>query len=314
MTSVGTTFDILSTIIPLLFSIAYLTLLERKILASIQLRRGPNIVGILGIIQPLADGIKLLLKEIVIPYNAYKIIFYFSPLFVFFISLTNWLFISPHNYYNLEINLFYLFAISTLGVYGIIMAGWSSNSKYGFLGSIRALAQMLSYELTLFFSIFPVILLCKNLNLQIIISQQVKCWFICVFPTAAICFLIAALAETNRTPFDLPEAEGELVSGYNIEFSSMIFALFFLSEYSNILLASAVFSVLFLGGWTFESDLLNSIEFSLKITSISSLFVAIRAILPRYRYDQLILIGWLILLPISIFNILYYISSINIIT
>lgn len=303
--------DFLIVLIPLLISIAFLTLLERKVMAGTQLRRGPNIVGFFGLLQPICDGVKLLLKEVIIPFNSNKIIFYLSPLFVFFISILSWSFIPFNsNYFSLNFNtsIFFYFAIASLGVYGVILAGWSSNSKYAFLGSIRAIAQMLSYEITMFISILPLLFISETLNFIDIVNLQTNIWFIFILPVSAFCFFISLLAETNRTPFDLPEAEGELVAGYNIEFSSMIFALFFLAEYSNILLSAALFSIFFLGGWNDFFFIPGNFMFSCKITFIAFCFIIIRAILPRYRFDQLINISWLVLLPICLGYFIYILS------
>jgi len=295
--------DFLIIIVPLLVSIAFLTLLERKILAGTQLRRGPNIVGFFGILQPITDGIKLLLKEIIIPFNSNKIIFYISPLLVFLVSIILWVFIPFNNMnyiYNFNINIFIYFSIASIGVYGVILAGWASNSKYAFLGSIRSIAQMLSYEITMFISILPLLFISESLNFIDIVEIQKDIWFIIIFPVSTFCFFITLLAETNRTPFDLPEAEGELVSGYNIEYSSMIFALFFLAEYANILISSALFSIFFLGGWNSLFIIPGYLIFPFKITSIAISSILVRAILPRYRFDQLINISWLVILPICV--------------
>lgn len=303
--------DFIICIVPLLISIAFLTLLERKVLAGIQQRRGPNIVGFFGLLQPICDGVKLLMKEVIIPFNSNKIIFYLSPVFVFFISILSWSFIpfsSEVFNYNFTYSIFIYFAIASLGVYGVILAGWSSNSKYAFLGAIRAIAQMLSYEITMFLSIVPVLFLAETLNFIDLVIIQEGVWFIYVLPVSAICFFISLLAETNRTPFDLPEAEGELVSGYNIEFSSMVFALFFLAEYANILISSALFSICFLGGWNSLFFIPGSLIFPLKIAFISCLFILVRAILPRYRFDQLIGLSWLVILPICLGYLIYIIS------
>lgn len=295
--------DFIIIIIPLLVSIAFLTLLERKILAGTQLRRGPNIVGFFGILQPITDGVKLLLKEIIIPFNSNKIIFYISPLLVFLISIILWVFIpfNSINYiYNFNINIFIYFSVASIGVYGVILAGWASNSKYAFLGSIRSIAQMLSYEITMFISILPLLFISESLNFIDIVEIQKDIWFVIIFPVSTLCFFITLLAETNRTPFDLPEAEGELVSGYNIEYSSMIFALFFLAEYANILISSALFSIFFLGGWNSFLIVPGYLIFPFKITMIAISFILVRAILPRYRFDQLINISWLAILPICV--------------
>ena len=303
--------DFLICIIPLLVSIAFLTLLERKVLAGIQQRRGPNIVGFFGLLQPICDGVKLLMKEVIIPFNSNKIIFYLSPVFVFFISILSWSFIpfsSEVFNYNFNYSIFLYFAIASIGVYGVILAGWSSNSKYAFLGSIRAIAQMLSYEITMFLSIVPILYLSQSLNfIDIVLIQNEGIWFIFILPISAICFFISLLAETNRTPFDLPEAEGELVSGYNIEFSSMVFALFFLAEYANILISSALFVIFFLGGWNDLFFISGTFLFPFKITSVACLFILVRAILPRYRFDQLISLSWLVILPLCLGYLIYII-------
>jgi NADH-quinone oxidoreductase subunit H len=307
---------ILILILPLLIAIAYLTLAERKILSSIQRRKGPNVVGVFGLLQPLADGLKLFVKEFIIPSNADTFLFILAPILTFFLSMLSWVVIpfgSSMYYTELNIGILYLLAISSLGVYGIIIAGWSSNSKYSFLGALRSAAQMVSYELTIGFSILSVIVCAKSLNLIGIVLAQKTIWYcIPLFPIFLI-FFISCLAETNRHPFDLPEAEAELVSGYNVEYSAMGFALFFLGEYANMLLMSSLTSILFLGGWlapfpfniSFLDILPGSFWMSLKICFFIILFVVARAILPRYRYDQLMRLGWKVLLPFSISWFLY---------
>lgn len=307
---------ILILILPLLIAVAYLTLAERKILSSIQRRKGPNVVGVFGLLQPLADGLKLFVKEFIIPSNADTFLFVLAPILTFFLSMLSWVVIpfgSSMYYTELNIGILYLLAISSLGVYGIIIAGWSSNSKYSFLGALRSAAQMVSYELTIGFSILSVIVCAKSLNLIGIVLAQKTIWY-CVplFPIFLI-FFISCLAETNRHPFDLPEAEAELVSGYNVEYSAMGFALFFLGEYANMLLMSSLTSILFLGGWlapfpfniSFLDILPGSFWMSLKICFFIILFIVARAILPRYRYDQLMRLGWKVLLPFSISWFLY---------
>lgn len=307
-----TILKILFLAIPLLIAIAYFTLAERKILASVQRRKGPNVVGVFGLLQPLADGLKLFLKEIVLPSNADIILFVLAPILTFFLSLLSWAII-PLGYTmfftELNVGILYLLAISSLGVYGIIIAGWSSNSKYAFLGALRSTAQMISYELTIGFSILSVLICSKSLNLIAIVLAQKTIWyFVPLFPIFII-FFISCLAETNRHPFDLPEAEAELVSGYNVEYSGMGFALFFLGEYANMLLMSSLTTILFLGGWLTPFSFLNflpdSFWFSLKTTFFVILFVVARAILPRYRYDQLMRLGWKIFLPFTISWFLY---------
>jgi NADH-quinone oxidoreductase subunit H len=298
---------ILIIVVPLLISVAYFTLAERKILGAIQRRRGPNVIGVFGLLQPLADGLKLFTKESVIPSNANKFIFVISPLISFAISLMGWAVITYDKYSvlsELNIGVLYLFAISSLSVYGIIMSGWSSNSKYAFLGALRSAAQMISYEVSIGFIIVTIVVCCGSFNLQTIIEAQKNMWFILPFYPLFIMFFTSSLAETNRHPFDLPEAEAELVSGYNVEYSGMGFALFSLSEYANMLLMSSLNSILFFGGWLPPLTSLNFISgyiwFAVKICFFVILFIWMRAALPRYRYDQLMNIGWKIFLPVSI--------------
>jgi len=309
---------ILLIIVPLLLSVAYFTLAERKIMASIQRRRGPNVIGYLGLLQPLADGLKLFIKETILPTSANIFIFLLAPLLTFFLSLMGWIVIPfGENLVvaNVNIGLLYLFAISSLSVYGIILSGWSSNSKYAFLGSLRSASQMVSYEVSIGFIVISVVLCCGSFNLSEIIFSQSKVWYcLPLFPMFLI-FFVSALAETNRHPFDLPEAEAELVSGYNVEYSAMGFALFFLGEYANMLLMSSLTTILFFGGWL---PILNIIPFTFvpgpvwfggKICIFVVLFCWIRAALPRYRYDQLMSLGWKTFLPISI-GWLFFSSSV----
>ena len=306
-----TILKIVFLILPLLISIAYFTLIERKILSSIQRRKGPNVVGIFGLLQPLADGLKLFTKETILPSNSDIILFILSPILTFFLSLVSWVVIplGPGMFYTeLNLSVLYLLAISSLGIYGIIIAGWSSNSKYSFLGALRSTAQMISYELTISFSIICVALCSKSLNLISIVLAQKKVWYcIPLFPVFII-FCITCLAETNRHPFDLPEAEAELVSGYNVEYSAIGFTLFFLGEYSNMLLMGSLSVILFLGGWLAPfnlSFLPGSFWFSLKLILFVIFFIVARAILPRYRYDQLMRLGWKVFLPFTISWVLY---------
>jgi NADH-quinone oxidoreductase subunit H len=302
---------ILIIIVPLLISVAYFTLAERKILGAIQRRRGPNVVGVYGLLQPLSDGFKLLVKETVLPSSANKLIFILSPILTFVISLMGWAII-PFDQYSIfaEMNIgsLYLLAISSLGVYGIIMSGWSSNSKYAFLGALRSTAQMVSYEVSIGIMIMTIAIFCGSYNLEEIISFQKDTWFIVTFPGLFIMFFTCSLAETNRHPFDLPEAEAELVSGYNVEYSAMGFALFSLGEYANMLLMSAMNVILFFGGWhaplTILSFIPGSFWFGIKIAFFVILFVWIRAALPRYRYDQLMSLGWKTLLPLSLAHLI----------
>jgi NADH-quinone oxidoreductase subunit H len=302
---------ILGIIVPLLLGVAFLTLAERKVMASMQRRKGPNVVGIFGILQPLADGLKLLLKEPVLPSNANTGIFLFAPVLTFTLSLVSWAVI-PFGYgvvlSDLNVGVLYLFAISSLGVYGIITAGWSSNSKYAFLGSLRSAAQMVSYEVSIGLILITVLLCVGSLNLSEIVLAQKEIWFcIPLFPLLLM-FFISCLAETNRAPFDLPEAEAELVAGYNVEYSSMGFALFFLGEYANMIMMSGLCSLLFLGGWLspfgedfyFLSWVPGSFWFGLKTIIFLFVYIWVRAAFPRYRYDQLMTLGWKSFLPLSL--------------
>jgi len=298
---------ILIIVVPLLISVAYFTLAERKILGAIQRRRGPNVVGVYGLLQPLSDGFKLLVKETVLPSTANKFIFIISPIITFVISLMGWAII-PYDKYSLlselNVGVLYLFAVSSLGVYGIIMSGWSSNSKYAFLGALRSAAQMVSYEVSIGFIIVTIVVCCGSFNLQIIIESQKNVWFLIPFFPLFLMFFVSALAETNRHPFDLPEAEAELVSGYNVEYSAMGFALFSLGEYANMLLMSSLNVILFFGGWlppfSFLSFIPGAAWFGVKVCFFVVLFIWMRAALPRYRYDQLMGLGWKVFLPISL--------------
>ena len=296
-------------IIPLLIFVALLTYIERKVIAGMQLRRGPNVVGPLGLLQPVADGIKLLTKEIIIPYGSDKYLFLIAPIITFVLSLIGWAVIPFDKgvvLSNINVGVLYLFAVSSLSVYGIIMAGWASNSKYAFLGAMRSTAQMISYEVSIGLIIISVLLSAGSLNLTEIVLAQKNLWyFIPHFPMMVI-FFISTLAETNRAPFDLPEAESELVSGYHVEYSSFPFALFFLGEYANIVLMSAMTTIFFFGGWLppFDLELFyyvpGYIWFFLKVSFFVFLFFWIRATLPRFRYDQLMRLGWKVFLPLSL--------------
>jgi len=300
---------ILSIVVPLLISVAYFTLAERKIMGSIQRRRGPNVIGYLGLLQPLADGLKLFVKETILPTAANTGIFLLAPLLTFILSLMGWAVIPFGESLvlsNINLGILYLFAISSLSVYGIVLSGWSSNSKYAFLGSLRSTSQMISYEVSIGFIIIAVILCAGSFNLSEIVFAQKQIWYCIPLLPMFLMFFVSALAETNRHPFDLPEAEAELVSGYNVEYSAMGFALFFLGEYVNMLLMSSLISTLFLGGWL---PLFNCLPFTLlpgpfwlglKISLFVILFCWIRAALPRYRYDQLMNLGWKTFLPISL--------------
>ncbi len=308
----------LSLILPLLIAVAYFTLIERQILAAIQRRQGPNIIGFFGLLQPLADGLKLFLKETILPKSSNIIIFILAPVFTFALALSGWIVVPFGDGFalsNLNVGLLYIFTISSLSVHSVIMAGWSSNSKYAFLGALRSAAQMISYEVSMGITIVSVILLTGSLNLNDIVLAQRNIWFcIPLFPMFII-FFICALAETNRHPFDLPEAEAELVSGYNVEYSAMSFALFFLAEYSNIILMCSLTVILFLGGWL---PLLNiwplniipgTLWFAGKTLFFIFLFILVRGTLPRYRYDQLMRLGWKVFLPVSL-GFLLILSSI----
>ena len=300
---------ILAIIVPLLISVAYFTIAERKLMGSIQRRRGPNVIGFVGLLQPLADGLKLLVKEPVLPSNANLFIFLFAPILTFLLSQVAWAVIPFGEglvLADLNVGILYVFAISSLGVYGIITAGWSSNSKYAFLGSLRSAAQMVSYEVSIGLILITVLLCVGSLNLTEIVLAQEQVWFCVPLFPLLIMFFISCLAETNRAPFDLPEAEAELVAGYNVEYSSMGFALFFLGEYANMIVMSSLCTLFFLGGWLppFNFILFYWIPgffwFGLKIILFLFLFIWVRAAFPRYRYDQLMRLGWKVLLPLSL--------------
>lgn len=305
--------DILLLAVPLIVCMAMLTLMERKVIAAMQLRKGPNVVGIFGLLQPFADGVKLIFKETIFPRQASKVVFFIAPMLTFALALLGWAVIPITPTFviaDINVGILYLFAISSLGIYGIIMAGWASNSKYAFLGAIRSSAQMVSYEVSIGFVIVTVLILVGSLNLGDVVRAQaggVHHWhaFGLLFPMFII-FFISGLAETNRHPFDLPEAEAELVAGYNVEYSSMAFALFFLGEYMNMILMSGMTTILFLGGWQPLFDaapftLLPPLAwFVLKVLFCLFVFIWARATLPRYRYDQLMRLGWKVFLPFSL--------------
>lgn len=300
---------ILMIIVPLLISVAYLTYAERKVIAAMQLRMGPNVVGPFGLLQPMADGLKLLFKETIIPSGANQVVFMIAPMITFILSLIAWAVIPFGEgmvLADINVGILYLFAISSLGVYGIIMAGWASNSVYPFLGALRSAAQMVSYEVSIGFVIITVLLCVGSLNLSDVVEAQRTIWFCIPLLPMFVIFFISTLAETNRAPFDLPEAEAELVSGYNVEYSSMTFALFFLGEYANMILMSAMTVVLFLGGWLPPMDVVpfnlipGPIWFGLKIAFVLFCFLWVRATFPRYRYDQLMRLGWKVFLPFSL--------------
>ncbi len=301
--------QVVAIIIPLLLCVAYLVYAERKVIAAIHLRRGPNVVGPYGLLQPIADGLKLFFKETVIPTGANRGVFIIAPVLTFTLALIAWAVIPVGDglvIADINVGILYLFAISSLGVYGILMAGWASNSKYAFLGGLRSAAQMVSYEVSMGFIIISVLLVVGSLNLSDIVNAQRHVWFVIpLFPMAVI-FFVSTLAETNRHPFDLPEAEAELVSGYNVEYSSMAFALFFLGEYANMILMSAMTTILFLGGWLPPFNVApftwipGPIWFAAKIAFCLFIFLWVRATFPRYRYDQLMRLGWKVFLPISL--------------
>lgn len=302
-------FKILLITVPLLLSVAFLVLAERKVLASMQRRKGPNVVGIFGVFQPIADGLKLLVKEPVLPSSANLVIFVFAPILTFLLSQVAWAVIPFDEGYvlaDIHVGLLYLFAISSLGVYGIITAGWSSNSKYAFLGSLRSAAQMVSYEVSIGLILITVLLCTGSSNLTQIVQAQKAVWFcIPLFPLCVL-FFISCLAETNRAPFDLPEAEAELVAGYNVEYSSMGFALFFLGEYANMIVMSSLCTLFFFGGWLPPFDFVawywipGVFWFGFKVIGVLFLFIWVRAAFPRYRYDQLMRLGWKVFLPLSL--------------
>ena len=305
--------QILAIVVPLLLAVAMLTYAERKVMAAMQLRMGPNVVGPFGLLQAFADGAKLFLKETILPTSANKGVFIIAPMITFLLSLVAWAVIPFDEgivLADINVGILYLFAISSLGVYGIVMAGWASNSKYPFLSALRSAAQMVSYEVSIGFVIITVLLCVGSLNVSDIVMAQKgggfwSWYWLPLFPMFII-FFVSALAETNRHPFDLPEAESELVAGYQVEYSSMTFALFFLGEYANMILMSAMTAVLFLGGWLPPFDFApftwipGPIWFFLKICFLLFVFVWVRATLPRYRYDQLMRLGWKVFLPFSL--------------
>lgn len=301
---------IVCLLIPMIFAVAYLTLAERKIIGWMQLRVGPSVTGFFGLLQPIADALKLLIKEPILPLHSYKFLFVLAPILTFVLAMLGWAVIPIDDFVIADINLgvLYLLAISSLGVYGIIIAGWASNSKYAFLGAIRSAAQMISYELAMGLCIVSVLTVAQSMNLREIVLNQVSTpWYLqmLLFPVLIV-FFISILAETNRHPFDLPEAEAELVAGYHVEYSAMGFALFFLGEYANMILMSAMTTILFLGGWlppfnmTWLSIFSPYFWFFIKIAFCLFIFIWVRASLPRYRYDQLMFLGWKVLLPFTL--------------
>ncbi|MGO8865729.1 MAG: NADH-quinone oxidoreductase subunit NuoH [Alphaproteobacteria bacterium] len=306
--------EIVAIVVPLLLMVAYVTYAERKVIGAMQLRKGPNVVGPFGLLQPIADGLKLFFKETVIPSGANRTVFLVAPMLTFLLSLVAWAVIPFGRgivLANINVGILYLFAISSFGVYGIVMAGWASNSKYAFLGALRSAAQMVSYEVSIGFVMINVLLCVGSLNLsQIVLAQAGRfgpfSWFWLPLLPMFVVFFVSGLAETNRAPFDLPEAEAELVSGYNVEYSSMTFALFFLGEYANMILVSAMTSILFLGGWLPPFPVApftwvpGPLWFIFKICAVLFVFLWVRAAFPRYRYDQLMRLGWKVFLPASL--------------
>jgi len=303
------TYKILFLLVPVLVSVAMIVWLDRRVWAFVQKRQGPNVVGPFGLLQSLADALKYIFKEIIIPASSNKIIFILAPIITMTLALIAWAVIPfgiNQVLADINVGILYIFAVSSLGVYGIIMGGWASNSKYPFLGSIRSAAQMVSYEVSIGIIIINVLLCVGSLNLNDIVIAQKDMWFVIpLFPMFVI-FFISALAETNRPPFDLPDAEAELVAGYQTEYSGMMYAMFWLGEYANILLMCALGSILFLGGWLSPIDLYpfnlipGALWLILKILLLFILFALVKAIVPRYRYDQLMRLGWKIFLPLSL--------------
>jgi|TARA_B100000795_G_scaffold98718_1_gene72507 NADH-quinone oxidoreductase subunit H len=303
------TYKILFLLVPVLVSVAMIVWLDRRIWAFVQKRQGPNVVGPFGLLQSLADALKYIFKEVIIPSSSDKVIFILAPIVTMTLALVSWAvipFSATQVLADINVGILYLFAVSSLGVYGIIMGGWASNSKYPFLGAIRSAAQMVSYEVSIGVIIINVLLCVGSLNLNDIVVAQKNLWFVIpLFPMFVI-FFISSLAETNRPPFDLPEAEAELVAGYQTEYSGMMYAMFWLGEYANILLMCAMGSILFLGGWLSPIDLYpfnlipGAIWMIFKILFLFVLFALVKAIVPRYRYDQLMRLGWKIFLPLSL--------------
>lgn len=304
------------TYVHVLLSVAFFTVYERKLMAGIQRRKGPEFIGFLGLLQGLADGLKLVAKEIIIPEGANYYLFLSSPVLALVLALSSWSVVPVCSFAmiaDINCGVLFLVLISSLNVYPIMLSGWASNSQYGLLGSVRSIAQMVSYEIPLSMSILPIVAYAGSLNLTaIVLFQSASSWNIFLFSPLFIIFLICAFAETNRVPFDLPEAEAEIVAGYNVEYASIVFAMFFLGEYSNIIVISSFCVLLFLGGWTFYiiPVILESLTFSSKVFILLTLFVLVRAALPRYRFDQLMSFGWRNLIPLSISLFFFYIAYI----
>ena len=302
--------ETLAIMVPLLISVAYMTYAERKILAAMQLRVGPNVVGPFGLMQPFADALKMLMKETVVPTGANRALFLLAPVLTFVLAMIAWAVIPMGDGWaiaDINVGVLYLFAISSLGVYGIIIAGWASNSKYAFLGALRSAAQMVSYEVSMGLVIVCVLLCVGSLNLNDIVRAQRHVWFCIPLLPMFVVFFISALAETNRAPFDLAEGESEIVAGFMVEYSSMSYGLFFLGEYANMFLMSAMTSILFMGGWQAPFGFApftwvpGTVWFLLKIAFVMFMFVWVRATFPRFRYDQLMRLGWKVFLPLSLF-------------
>jgi len=301
--------QIVAILVPLLIAVAYLTYAERKVIGAMQLRKGPNVVGPFGLLQPIADAVKLMCKETILPAGANRVVFVAAPMLTFILAMIGWAVIPFDEGWvlaDLNVGILYLFAISSLGVYGVIMAGWASNSKYPFLGALRSAAQMVSYEVSMGFVIITVLICVGSLNLTDIVLAQKNLWFCIPLLPMFVVFFISTLAETNRAPFDLPEGESELVAGFFVEYSSMTFALFFLGEYANMLLMGGITTILFLGGWLPPVDVapFNWIPgvfwFAGKVAVLMFIFLWVRATFPRYRYDQLMRLGWKVFLPFSL--------------
>ena len=299
----------LAMLVPVLVSVAYLTLAERKVMAAMQMRKGPNVVGPFGLMQPFADALKMLMKETIIPTGANRILFIVAPLLTMTLAMIAWAVIPVNDGWaiaDINVGILYLFAVSSLGVYGIVIAGWASNSKYAFLGALRSAAQMVSYEVSMGFVIVTVLLCAGSLNLTAIVHAQERVWFFIPLFPMFIVFFISILAETNRAPFDLPEGESEIVGGFHVEYGAMTFGLFFLGEYANMILMSAMTSILFLGGWLSPIPFApftwvpGPVWFILKICLVLFMFVWVRATFPRFRYDQLMRLGWKVFLPLSL--------------
>ncbi len=307
--TVLTVVQTLAMLVPVLVSVAYLTLAERKVMAAMQMRKGPNVVGPFGLLQPFADALKMLMKETIIPTGANRLLFIVAPLLTMTLAMIAWAVIPVNDGWaiaNINVGILYLFAVSSLGVYGIVIAGWASNSKYAFLGALRSAAQMVSYEVSMGLVIVTVLLCAGSLNLTAIVHAQERIWFfIPLFPMFVV-FFISILAETNRAPFDLPEGESEIVGGFHVEYGAMTFGLFFLGEYANMILMSAMTAILFLGGWLSPIPFApftwipGPIWFIAKICLVLFMFVWVRATFPRFRYDQLMRLGWKVFLPLSL--------------